>query len=267
MAGELQLNTNHSAESWHAASLHVTTLMAHSSPPAQLPKQPSPNIPTASASLNVPSQFTPRKEFIRDQRVISSFALLALSGANLVRLYSFPGTVISALRRVLDQHDLIVTVREDASKHCFEFALDRRPWASPKSVDSEKLIVAILGAIFQCGYSFLSSIDYGREPDDRLAIAFSKPVAVSTPSAVGSYVSSSTIVHTPPPRIPFAISFVSPSVLRVVDPPLASTPAIIQAVRGSWPLGVVSEKKLGESTYQFKLKGYKCRFCLMLYTY
>lgn len=241
--------------------------MAHSSPPTQLPKQPPPNIAPPNAPPNAPSQFTPRKEFIRDQRVISSFALLALSGANLVRLYSFTGLVISALRRVLDQHDLIVTVREDATKHCFEFALDRRPWASPKSVDSEKLIVAILGAIFQCGYSFLSSIDYGREPDDRLAIAFSKPVAVS--SAVGSHASSSTIVqtvHTPPPRMPFAISFVSPSVLRVVDPPLASTPAIIQAVRGSWPLGVVSEKKLGESTYQFKLKGYKCRFTLILYT-
>lgn len=264
MAGEFHLNTIHSAESWHAASLHVTTLMAQTSPPAQLPKQPPPNIPAVNASANA-SQFTPRKEFIRDPRVLSSFALLALSGANLVRLYGFPGPVISALRRVLDPHNLGLIVREDAPKHFFEFALDRRPWASPKSVDSEKLIVAILSAIFQCGYSFLSSIDYGREPDDRVAIAFSKPNSVLPPSAVGSHASSSTIVLSPPARIPFAISFVSPSVLRVVDPPLASTPAIIQAVRGSWPLGVVSEKKLGESTYQFKLKGYKCKFSAVLH--
>ena len=264
MAGEFHLNTILSAESWRAASLHATTLMAHTSPPAQLPKQPSPNIPPANAPFSG-SQFTPRKEFIRDQRVISSFHLLTLSSSNLVRLYSFPGPVRSALRRVLDQHNLIVTVREDASKQYFEFALDRRPWASPKSVDSEKLIVAILGTIFQSGYSFLSSIDYGREPDDRVAIAFSKPESVSAPTAVGSYASSSTVVLTTPTRIPFAISFVSPSVLRVVDPPLASTPAIIQAVRGSWPLGVVSEKKLGESTYQFKLKGYKCKFFVILY--
>ncbi|TFY68343.1 hypothetical protein EVJ58_g1052 [Rhodofomes roseus] len=230
--------------------------MAQTSPPAQLSKQPAPNIPNANGPSNV-THFTPRKEFIRDQRVISSFALLALSGANLVRLYSFPGPVISAFRRLFDQQDLIVSVREHAHKHFFEFALDRRPWASPKSVESEKLIVAILGAVFQCGYSFLSSIDYGREPDDRVAIAFSKPVALSAPSTSGPLPSSSTAVLPQPTRIPFAISFVSPSILRVVDPPLASTPAIIQAVRGSWPLGVVSEKKLGDATYQFKLKGYK----------
>ncbi|KZT74703.1 hypothetical protein DAEQUDRAFT_807040 [Daedalea quercina L-15889] len=230
--------------------------MAQTSPPAQLSKQPAPNIPNAN-SPPVVAQFTPRKEFIRDQRVISSFALLALSGANLVRLYSFPGPVISALRRLFDQQDLIVSVREHAHKHFFEFTLDRRPWASPKSVESEKLIVAILSAVFQCGYSFLSTIDYAREPDDRVAIAFSKPVAVSAPSAVGPLASSSAVALPQPSRIPFAISFVSPSILRVVDPPLASTPAIIQAVRGSWPLGVVSEKKLGDATYQFKLKGYK----------
>ncbi|KAH9937609.1 uncharacterized protein B0H18DRAFT_971426 [Fomitopsis serialis] len=230
--------------------------MAQTSPSAQLSKHPAPNIPSANGPSNV-TQFTPRKEFIRDQRVISSFALLALSGANLVRLYSFPGLVISALRRLFDQQDLIVSVREHTHKHFFEFALDRRPWASPKSVESEKLIIAILGAVFQCGYSFLSMIDYGREPDDRVAIAFSKPVALSAPVTVGQVASSSTVVLPQPSRAPFAISFVSPSVLRVVDPPLASTPAIIQAVRGSWPLGVVSEKKLGDATYQFKLKGYK----------
>jgi hypothetical protein len=50
--------------------------------------------------------------------------------------------------------------------------------------------------------------------------------------------------------------------LRVIAPPLHSTPAILQAVRGSWPRGVVSEKKVGDNCFEFKLKGYKCMFFL-----
>ncbi|KAJ2918986.1 hypothetical protein MD484_g1380, partial [Candolleomyces efflorescens] len=45
--------------------------------------------------------------------------------------------------------------------------------------------------------------------------------------------------------------------MRVISPPLHLTPAILQAVRGSWPRGVVSEKKVGENCFEFKLKGYK----------
>jgi hypothetical protein len=32
----------------------------------------------------------------------------------------------------------------------------------------------------------------------------------------------------------------------------------LQAVRGSWPRGVVSERKIGDASYEFKLKGYRC---------
>ncbi|KAI0936244.1 hypothetical protein AcV5_004433 [Taiwanofungus camphoratus] len=228
--------------------------MAQSVPPSQLLKPPIPTNPNSNGNANAFS-FIPRKEFIRDPRVISSFSLLALSGNNLVRLYSFPGAVISALRRLFDHQNLIISVREHAPKHFFEFTLDGRPWANPKSIDAEKLIVGILTVVLQCGYSFLSSIDYGREPDDRLAIAFSKPQSV--PSSAAPLTSSSAVTLPQPIRTPFAISFASPSVLRVVDPPLHSTPAILQAVRGAWPRGVVSEKKVGDVTYQFKLKGYK----------
>ncbi|CCM00942.1 uncharacterized protein FIBRA_02989 [Fibroporia radiculosa] len=227
--------------------------MAQSSSPPQLSKHPIPLSANANGGTNV-FPFVPRKEFIRDPRVISSFSLLALSGANLVRLYSFPPLVTSALRRLFDQQDLLVSFRELSQKQFFEFCLDRRPWASPKSIESEKLVVGILSAVLQCGYSFMSSVDYGREPDDRIALVFSKPVSVSSSSGPITTGSAATL-H--PSRAPFAISFVSPSILRVVDPPLPSTPAILQAVRGSWPRGVVSEKKLGDATYQFKLKGYK----------
>ncbi|OCH96491.1 hypothetical protein OBBRIDRAFT_829917 [Obba rivulosa] len=201
------------------------------------------------------SQFIPRKEFIRDQRVVSTFSLLALSGPGFVRLYSFPKFVISALDRLLRQQNLITSVREHPDKNFYEFCLDKRPWASPKNPDSEKLIVGILAIVLQCGYSFLSTIDYGREPDDRLAIAFSKPVGLST--GVAQHLNGSTVTLTQPGVAPFAISFVSATVLRVIGPPLNSTPAILQAVRGAWPRGVGSEKKVGDVTYEFKYKGYK----------
>lgn len=229
--------------------LHATSMaqLASSSPTPRALASTSPN-PTGSGS------FTPRKEFLTQQRVISTFSLLALSSANLVRLYNFPSSVISALRRVFDHQDLIISVREDNRKDFLEFCLDRRPWASPKSVETEELFIAMLTAILQCGYSFLSTIDYGREPDDRLAIAFSRPDSVLPPGVPAS-VSAVTLAQ--PLRALFAVSFVSTNILRVVNPPLQTTPAILASVRSAWPRGVVSEKKFGDATYQFKLKGYK----------
>jgi hypothetical protein len=114
-------------------------------------------------------------------------------------------------------------------------------------------LVDILTVIYTNGYSFVSSIDYGREHDDRLAIAFSKPVLSPTSSA--EFAPSIQ----PLKRLPFALSFPSATLLRVISPPLDSTPAILQAVRSSWPRGVVSEKKVGDSSFEFKLKGYKCK--------
>ncbi|EGN97623.1 hypothetical protein SERLA73DRAFT_161581 [Serpula lacrymans var. lacrymans S7.3] len=213
----------------------------------------------------VESGFMPRKEFIRDQRTTNAFCLLAFSASSLIRLYSFPVPLIDALRVLFDHFYLSVAFRQDSAQNLCEFTLDAKPWASPKSVKTERIIVDILATIYRHGYSYVSTIDYGREHDDRLAIAFSRPSS-PTPSPPHSMYpipagSGSNISHQtgskPEKRVPFAISFVSAKILRVIYPPLHSTPAILQAVRASWPRGVVSEKKVGDASYEFKLKGYK----------
>jgi hypothetical protein len=209
------------------------------------------------------SGFTPRKEFIKDVRITNSFALLAVAGSNLIRLYSFPPKLTAALRHLFDQRTLTLGFREDVTLNLCEYSLDGKPWSSPKTVHTEKLLLDILAIIYQHGYSFLSTIDYGREHDDRLAITFSKPRSrPPTPTQpASSNVDSTDIAHkTVVQRVPFALSFPSTVMLRVINPPLHSTPAILQAVRGSWPRGVVSERKIGDATYEFKLKGYKCEF-------
>lgn len=221
---------------------------------------------------NTPSDpnFTPRREFVRDQpRAANAFSLLAISGSNFIRLFSFPLPLISALRRLLDQRNLTIAFREDVQQNLYEFALDGKPWSSPKSVNSERLLLEIIAIIYQHGYAFLSTIDYGREHDDRLAMCFSKPSSSPSPRSGSPMPSSPLASHSgsnfaqqlgdkTPRRVPFALSFTSATLLRVINPPLHSTPAILQAVRGSWPRGVVSEKKIGDASYEFKLKGYKC---------
>ncbi|KAH9857860.1 hypothetical protein C2E23DRAFT_880556 [Lenzites betulinus] len=225
---------------------------------------PTPNVfkpplpPSPTLQTTHPSLFYPRKEFIRDQRIISSFSLLTLAGNGFVRLYSFPNSVINGLRRFFDAHGLIVACRENPTTHFFEFALDQKPWANVKNIMSEKLVVGIFSIFLQFGYSLLSTIEYGREHDDRIAIAFSRPTTAPASSAIPIMPSNSasTLPHTNP--LMFAISFPTPRVLRVIDPPLPLTPAILQAVRNAWPRGIADEKKIGDS-YEFKLKGYKCK--------
>lgn len=233
------------------------SLVKHPVQPAQAPA-----VAQNGAAPPAGAQFTPRREFIRDHRIASSFSLLALSGSGFVRLYSFSSTVVSALKRLFDHRNLISSVREHAPKHFFEFTLEGKPWSNPKSITAEKLIIDILTIILHCGHIFLSTIDYGREQDDKLAITFSKPqlvpntIPTSFPLSNGSAIS----LNQPVVKTPFAISFSSATLLRVVGPPLHSTPAVLQAVRGAWPRGVVSEKKVGDATYEFKLKGYKCEY-------
>ncbi|KAI1797796.1 hypothetical protein LXA43DRAFT_969011 [Ganoderma leucocontextum] len=231
---------------------------------AQLAASPTPNVLKPPPPALLPahlanSLFYPRKEFLPNQpRVPSSFSLLTLAGHGFVRLYGFPPSVINGLRRLFDNLTLTLDVRENVTNHFFEFSLDKKPWANIKSLASERLIVAIFSVIFQHGYSFLSTIDYAREHDDRVAIAFSRPspapVNSSLPAVPNPSASASTLPHAGP--MLFAISFPSNSLLRVIDPPLPLTPGILQAVRGAWPRGVASEKKLGDS-YEFKLKGYR----------
>ncbi|KDR85162.1 hypothetical protein GALMADRAFT_204710 [Galerina marginata CBS 339.88] len=200
------------------------------------------------ASPEVP--FTPRKEFIKELPIQpNSFALLALSSANCIRLYSFSSVAVASLRRLFEQYSHILSFREDSVQNLYEFALDAKPWANPKSVPTEKLLVNIISVIYQCGYTYLSTIDYGRENDDRLAMTFSRPSVALVNSRAGEKPKVN--------RVPFAISFSSVTVMRVISPPLHLTPAILQAVRGSWPRGVVAEKKVGDNSYEFKLKGYK----------
>jgi hypothetical protein len=55
------------------------------------------------------SGFTPRREFLRDQQpaTLNSFSLMAIAGANCIRLYSFPLPLMTALRRLLDSKNLV----------------------------------------------------------------------------------------------------------------------------------------------------------------
>lgn len=200
------------------------------------------------------SNFTPRREFVRDNHVTSSFAILAIAGAGYVRLSSFPPDVVRALRSFAQRLGLR-GIKEDRDQELYEFDLERRPWSSSKSIQSEKLFLDLLTIVFKHGYRFMSTIDYGREQDDRLSIVFSKPTTSSAHADSRSNSPTAGIVQI---RLPFALSFPSATVLRVINPPLNSTPAILQGVRSAWPRGVISEKKVANDCYEFKLKGYKC---------
>jgi hypothetical protein len=155
----------------------------------------------------------------------------------------------------------LLAERVDPNNNFTEFELEGKLWVT-KSLSTERLLVEMFAIIYQTGFSYLSTIDYGRESDDRIAITFSKPCLpseflVSSSSSSPQIPSLAPIPDLPRPRVPFALSFTSPTVLRVICPPLHSTPAILQAVRGAWPRGIQSEKKVGENSFEFKLKGYK----------
>ncbi|KAG6911833.1 hypothetical protein DXG01_000080 [Tephrocybe rancida] len=231
--------------------------------------QQSPSPANVILSSSPDPTFVPRKEFKREQKATpSSFAIVAISSSSFVRLYSFPAPVITALRALFESSLSLAAFREDVPQHLCEFTLHGKPWASPKNVVTEKLLIDILAVIYQCGYTYLSSLDYGRESDDRLAMAFSRPSTYVAGSRSATPLSghtspfrdSSTSVTSDrhkPRRTPFALSFLSPTLMRVIAPPLHLTPAILQAVRASWPRGVVSEKKVGDNSFEFKLKGYR----------
>ena len=229
---------------------------------AQPSASPTPNVLKPPA--NVPPALTdplfyPRKEFLRDQqRIFSSFSLLTLAGQGSVRLYSFPDSVINGLRRLFEQQSDILGCRETAGS-LFEFTLDTKPWANIRSLSAERLIVSILSVLYQYGYSFLSTVEYAREQDDRIALAFSRPTTAPANSSIPAVPSGSASTLPQAGPMLFAISFPSTALLRVIEPPLQLTPGILQAVRNAWPRGISSEKKVGDS-YEFKLKGYRCAF-------
>ncbi|TFK57366.1 hypothetical protein OE88DRAFT_125126 [Heliocybe sulcata] len=230
--------------------------------------------------------FTPRKEFMPSQHIYSTFYVMTLTGPDLIRMYRFPDDFIRILRKHLHERKQLVATRQNNEESCYEYTVEGRPWSSPKSINTELLIVDLLHMILRHGFSFLSTIEYGRVREDKVAIVFSKPQPGLDRTQV-AFVSSSTnlgrgassfpngssttlapqspvVGHAQLPnerrmiqvKIPFALSFPSASILRVLAPPLNSTPAIITAMRQSWPRGVVSEKKVGDA-FEFKLKGYK----------
>lgn len=209
---------------------------------------------TVSADPN----FTPRREFSPDNHILSSFALLTIAGAGLIRLSSFSNDVVNAMfdfgRRVG-----LSAYREDKELKLYELELIKRPWANSRSINSEKLFLELLTIVLKHNYNYLSTIDYGKEHEDRLAIVFSRP-SPSTPQPETGTGTNTLAAEPPQVRLPFALSFPSSTTLRVIRPPLNSTPAILQGVRSAWPRGVVSEKKVADDCFEFKLKGYGCAF-------
>ncbi|KAI0304781.1 hypothetical protein BC826DRAFT_1100568 [Russula brevipes] len=168
------------------------------------------------------------------------------AGTALVRLHSFPPETVLALRGHLSRARLLLRFRERDEDNFCELTLNGKPWFNPKSVRSEKLLVGIIDILHRHGHNFVSNLDYGRNQGDRIIMAFSR--APRPPPL--SY-------QQPVRLLPvFAISFISEDHLRVITPPQQSAPAILQTVRGSWPRGVLSEKKVAENVYEFKLKGY-----------
>ncbi|KIJ45136.1 hypothetical protein M422DRAFT_67289 [Sphaerobolus stellatus SS14] len=200
-----------------------------------------PNVISPFVSSPTGSSFVPRREFaLQPVHQPSSFALLAFSSNNVIRLSNFPPVVVGDLRTRLGNIVGLHSFRENAEQTLCELVLTGKPWSNNKSLSTEVLIVQVFSIVLLHGYAILSQLHYGKEHNDRLTFAFTKLDMQDTRQTL----------------IPFALSFTSSTSLRVVCSPLHATPAILQSVRGAWPRGVLSEKKIGEHCYEFKLKGY-----------
>ena len=202
---------------------------------------------TASPFVSSPagSSFVPRREFApQPLHHPSSFALLAFSSNNVIRLSNFPSIVVNDLRTRLGAIVGLHSFRENAEHKLCEIVLTGKPWSNNRSLSTEVLLVQVFSVVLSHAYSLLSQLHYGKEHNDRLTFAFTK----------SGYPDQTRTL------IPFALSFTSSTSLRVVCSPLHATPAILQSVRGAWPRGVLSEKKIGEHCYEFKLKGYSCTY-------
>lgn len=220
-------------------------MTASLTPPTPLNNTHSPVPPFPSSPAG--SNFVPRREFEpQPAHHASSFALLAFSSNNVIRLSNFPPQVVNDLRTRLGNIIGLHSFRENAEHKLCELVLTGKPWSNNRSLSTEVILVQVFSIILTHGYSILSQLFYGKEHNDRLTFAFAK----------------SDLPSIAPLPVPFALSFTSSTSLRVVCSPLHATPAILQSVRGAWPRGVVSEKKVGEHCYEFKLKGYSCMYFL-----
>ncbi|KAG8786337.1 hypothetical protein FRC12_016700 [Ceratobasidium sp. 428] len=183
--------------------------------------------------------FQPRSEFVRTETNPKSYALVALNGTDTLRCHHISPTALSALREVFGEEMRLYG--ENAESEVAEFVFRNSPWSS-KSIRSETLLTNVFAVLLVHQYTFLTTIDYGRQYLDKLSLTFIRPTSISNP--------------TPATESIFALSFTAPSILRVVAAPLHATPAILQTVRGAWPRGVKSERKLGNGSWEFRLRGF-----------
>ncbi|CEL53458.1 hypothetical protein RSOLAG1IB_11390 [Rhizoctonia solani AG-1 IB] len=197
------------------------------------------------ASIHIPltmpepqQTFQPRSEFIRAEATPQSYTLVALNGADTLRCHNISPSALSALRESFGNETRLYG--EVADGEVAEFVFRNSPW-SAKSVRSEMLIVKLFTILLSQQYTFVTSIDYGRQYLDKLSLAFTRALS-SNERSVGDSI--------------FALSFVTPTVLRVLHAPLHCTPAILQSVRNAWPRGVKAESKLGNGCWEFRLKGF-----------
>ncbi|KAJ1311869.1 hypothetical protein OPQ81_010328 [Rhizoctonia solani] len=182
--------------------------------------------------------FQPRSEFVRTEATPQSYALVALNGADTLRCHNISRSVLSALRDAFGNETRLYGEANDGD--IAEFVFRNSPWSN-KSVRSETLIVHLFTTLLEHQYTFVTSIDYGRQYLDKLSLTFTR--AASQIGRLGG-------------ECVFALSFVTPTVLRVLHAPLHCTPAILQAVRSTWPRGVKDERKLGNGCWEFRLKGF-----------
>ncbi|QRW04720.1 hypothetical protein RhiLY_03719 [Ceratobasidium sp. AG-Ba] len=185
------------------------------------------------------TNFQPRSEFVRSDNKPQSYALVALNGTDTLRCHGVSPAALTALREVFG--DDMRLYGENAENHVAEFVFRNSPWSN-KSVRSETLITNMFAVLLIHQYTFLTAIDYGRQYLDKLSLTFTRPTSISNPAPATESV--------------FALSFTAPTTLRVVAAPLHATPAILQSVRGTWPRGVKSERKLGNGSWEFRLRGF-----------
>ncbi|KAG8752907.1 hypothetical protein FRC11_007898, partial [Ceratobasidium sp. 423] len=190
-------------------------------------------------TMSGPQQtFQPRSEFVRTEATPQSYVLAALNGADTLRLHNLSRSTLSALKEAFGNETRLYGEANDGQ--VAEFVFRNSPW-STKSARSETLIVQLFTTLLAHQYTFVTSIDYGRQYLDKLSLTFSRAASPSGRLAADTV---------------FALSFVTPTVLRVLHAPLHCTPAILQSVRSAWPRGVKDERKLGNGCWEFRLKGF-----------
>ncbi|CAE6415808.1 unnamed protein product [Rhizoctonia solani] len=182
--------------------------------------------------------FQPRSEFVRTEATPQSYVLAALNGADTLRCHNLSRSTLSSLKEAFGNETRLYGEANDGQ--VAEFVFRNSPW-SAKSVRSETLIVQLFTTLLAHQYTFVTTIDYGRQYLDKLSLAFTRAASPNGRLAPDSV---------------FALSFVTPTVLRVLHAPLHCTPAILQSVRNAWPRGVKDERKLGNGCWEFRLKGF-----------